>query len=220
MVHHVINRPGILLFIDIKVEDVFAHIKFVGNLHHLILTIFKEDDNIVHIRTITNELTVFFQVISNKTLFFVHIQFFVCFHHFSGINGIEVPNFRKTLAPLTVLRLQVLEPCDGVGNDVIEIVLNFSHLVLQSGKFLLTLKSIEFMDSRHFDFLQTEQVFTGHLPQECRFERFETFINVFQRRLKVFCVFVFLILINTFLNKDFFQRAVEKGFPGFAQLYF
>ena len=90
-------------------KHVLAHEYFFCHTDHLVFTIFVEDDDIVDVRTVTDEL-VLLQTSTDETVGAVDVEFLVGFCHFRSLDGVEIADFCEARMFLAVFVFEELEP--------------------------------------------------------------------------------------------------------------
>ena len=100
-----------------------------------------------------------------------------------------------------------------------QVIVYLFQLRFQACDELICLVLVELQDTCHLDFHQAENIFFGHFAYELRVVRRQTFVDVLASRIHGISLFELLVFIDTFLDKDFFQRSKVQGFQCFVPLY-
>ena len=88
-VDNVVDGTFVVLLEDIGIEYVLAYEFLVCYRSDDITSVAEEDDNIIEVGAVGYEF-IFLQAGTDETLFAVDIQFFIGFHHFGRVDGVEV----------------------------------------------------------------------------------------------------------------------------------
>ena len=96
---------------------------------------------------------------------------------------------------------------------------NILNFIFKGYNLFFRFVDIEFKDTRHFNFEQTFQVVGGNRSNKMRFKRFEAFIDMIKGNIDRFCLFEFFIFVNSFLDKNLFERAEMELLQEFVFFY-
>ena len=208
MVEHIVDGAGVVALKHIEVDDIFAHINFFAHLNHLEFTIFVENDNVVDVGAIAHKF-IFLQPRANKAIGTIDVEFFVGFRHLRRHNGVEVADNGAARIGATVFLFQALIPFDGVVHQVGKFLVNVGDALIKHGNVVVCLIDIEFQNSCHFNFQQSEQIVAGDEAHKLRLVGLQTLIDVCQGSVQVFGLLIGAVFIDAFFDKDFLERCIE-----------
>ncbi len=169
-VNYIIYGAFVIPLENCYVKRILTDERLFGNFSYEIGSVTAEYDNIIYIRAITH-IFIFFQSESHKALLAVNIKFFISHRNFCRHNIFKTPDFGSTLAPFAIFLFQIGEPLNGVGNNLLNILLDFFDFLFNGKNIFGSFVGIEFKDSRHADFHQPENIFTGDFPFKPGFPR-------------------------------------------------
>ena len=108
-----------------------------------------------------------------------------------------------------------LEPTYRYFSHVVEIVFDIFNL----GKYLCNefvgFVFVEFKNTLHFDFHQSEDIIARDFTNESGLERLQPTVDMCNGSIHILGFLELLVLIDTLFNEDFFQRSEEKLFVQF-----
>ena len=200
-VNHVIYRPFIAALEDRDMQNIRSDKQLLRYLHHFVLTVFVEYDDIVDIRAI-KQILVLFQTRSYKALFAVDVQLLVVLHHCFHVDRTEVTHLRPSRIRLAVFRLQHLEPRDRVVRQMIQVLDASLDLLLQLFHQLIRFLGVELGDTQHLDLKQALDIFRPNLPDQLGLKRRQGLVHERNQLLLVRRVLVALLFIDTVLNEN------------------
>ena len=120
---------------------------------------------------------------------------------------------------LAVLVLEELEPVGCHLNHVGQVAVYLFNLGLDTCHQLVGLVLVELQDTLHLDFQQLEDVILCHLTYQLWVEGCQAFIDILTDGIDGWCLLEFLILIDTFFDKNLFQRTEMQLFHQLALAY-
>ena len=185
-------------------EDILAHKDLLGHTDYLVFSIFVENDDIVEIGTVADKL-ILLHARSDEAVLTVDVELFVGFHHLGSLNGVETFDFCETRMLLSVFVLEILEPVGRHFRHVRKLTVNLLDFFFDACNQFIGLVFRELGDALHLDFKQTEDVVLGHLANHLRIERRQPFVDVFAKFVGAVGILKRTSLIDTLLDKDFFQ---------------
>ena len=108
-----------------------------------------------------------------------------------------------------VLLLQVFKPVAGHVNHAVEVTFYFFYLSFDACHEFVGFVLGELCYALHLDFEQAQDVFFAHFTHEEVVERGETFVNMLTYTVHACGILKFLILVDAFLDEDFFEGDEE-----------
>ena len=132
-VGYVVDGPGVFLFYDSRIQDVFAHVLFFINQADGVRAVSQEYNVLIQVGTITNKfcVVVFFQVGSHKAGFFAYVQFAIGQNYFGSYNGFKVCDFCFSWEQVSVFFFQVFKVLDGIACQMCQVVFYLRHFFVK-----------------------------------------------------------------------------------------
>ena len=112
----------------------------------------------------------------------------------------------------TVFFLEVSEPLGRHLNHVREFVVDVIDFLFDFGHQFFGLVLVEFQDAGHLDVHKSQDIILGHLAYHARIKRRQSVVDVFAGGIHVGCHFKFAVFIDTFFDKNLFQRSKVQLF--------
>ena len=209
----IIDGAIVVLAIDVEIKHVLADIDLLIDLHHLVLTGLIDDKDFVNLRAVADKFRFgLLETCADESLGLVEPKFHIRLDDLGGIDRIEVAYLGVTRIVGAILLLEVLEPLDGIGGQVLEVSFHLLNLLLGQQDVFLGLLAVELVDTSHLDILQSQQVVAGNFAHKVLLERFEPHIDVCEGSIEVLGLLVFLALVDAFLDEDLFERTRHQMF--------
>ena len=211
----VVDGSFVVLLVDLHVLDVLAHENFLGHTHHLVFSVFVEDNDVVEVGAVAHEL-VFLQRRSDESFVAVDVEFLVGLHHLRSLDGVEVANLCATRMVGTVFLLDAAEPLYGHVHHVGQVVVDFLDVGFDACHQLVGLVFVEFQDALHLDFHEPQNVVACHLADEAGLEGRDALVDMSHHSVHVFGILELLVLVDTLFDENLLQRGKEELLLEFA----
>ncbi len=130
----------------------------------------------------------------------------VGFHHFGGLNGLEIAHFGEARKFLSVLLFQMFEPVDGVVDDMVEIVLHTLHLLFDVGNFFFGFFDVEFRNFAHRFIAEFQHIVAHNFAAEKFAVGVEFALDLRYLVVPSFEI-VFQNFVDAFFEEEFFERS-------------
>ena len=204
-IHHVVDGALVVALVDAKPQHVLAHKELLGHTYHLELSVAVEDDDIVDVGAVA-DVFVLLQTRADEALLTVDVELLVGLGHLRSLDGVEVAYLRQTRMVLAVLVLEEQEPLGRHLRQVLQVVVYLVNLCLNTGHQLVGFVLVELQDALHLDFQQLQDIVLRHLANHLRIIRRQALINMLADGIHIGSLFKLLVLIDTLLNENLFQR--------------
>ena len=225
-IHHIVDGSLVVFLEHGDVHDLgflllglrafgLTDVHFLRHTRHLVRSVAVEDDHIVDVRAVLHKL-VLLQRSTHETVGAVHIEFLVRLHHFGRFDRVERANLSAAWVFVGITRLDGFKPVDRHLRHVCQIVVDLFEFGLDARNEFVGLRLVELQNARHLDFEQAQQVVAGHFAHEIFFERFETPVDVQQRRINVGRILIGFVFIDALVDEDAFQRSEHHALEQFA----
>ncbi len=204
-VEDVVDRPFVVAFEDADVLDARGIERLVAHLRHQVVARLGEEDHVVDIGAVAHVFVFLHRVAdAEESSFAVNVEFGVGHDHFRRFDAVELPQFGAPVAALSVFLLYPAVPGHGIVGQMVQVVTDAFHLLLDALDLVVGLGGVVFRDADEAQFGQFHHILVRHLPAQQFLEGCEPFVHRFVCLLAR--AFALDGLVDLVFDEDAFQR--------------